>query len=201
VPDWTVRFDTGKLFELLLSVKDLNNDLTHIAMTALRASEEFTIYSQNFDPSGEQIVNISFEIPKDGRWKFVITALDKSGNQSVLLFPDDGTSILVDHDNNTTGTPFIHTYQTHGKKVKNLYFGAYPTNAYTVKWQIKDRGVAPDAQGAGGGAWTTATTITAVTGGYKYGVVPPFDRKKKTLYAFAKVGSKNNSATVQFNLQ
>jgi hypothetical protein len=200
ITDWGATFDTGKVFKLSFEVKDTNADLTHVAINAVLGQELVTLYSQNFDPSSSQVGVLAFTLPKNGRWKIFVDVLDSSGNQARYFLPTaDGSSILVNHNNNNSGTPIIYSYDVRGNFIANLIFG-YQRTSTTVKWQIKNRGVAHDATGTGG-VWTTAPTYGAAVGSTQlYGPVANFQRGTKTLYAFTQHSGDNDSAVVEWNL-
>jgi hypothetical protein len=200
VADWTIRFTTAKVFQLLAEITDKNADLAHVAITLVKGEEERQVFSRNYDPTDFANALLTFQFPKDGLWKIRTDVLDHSGNQATYFFPTDGPGIRVDDSNNTADSPLVYNFTTHGSKIKALTFGLFRDNGFTVHYQVKTRGVAPDAQGAGGGVWATIVATTAVGGRYKSGTIPAFDKKKKTLYAYCTHAGLGASATVQFNL-
>lgn len=196
--DWSsLSFETTDVVTALYNIESLNGELAHITITGTRGDEETTLYSSNLQPLQSQNVWVRFQFPRAGSWRLRINALDLDGNSSAAIDPDSGKTIFVG-----TGTsigPCVESYEVIGSQVINLKFGIFYSNVHTLYWQIKNRGTAPDAQGAGGGVWNSINVWNGLATGYDSAAIANF-ATGKTLYVYTTTPAKANSDTIQFNI-
>jgi hypothetical protein len=194
-----VSFITTDSIQILLNVQARNNNLAHITITGLRGDEQTTLYSSNLKPQSSQNVLIQLKFPRPGGWRLRINALDLAGNNVAFLTPDDGTIILVGGTPTTSVSPCLETWAVVGSQVTGLKFGIFSYNSLTLFWQVKPRGTAPNAQGAGGGVWHSISSWNALASGYDSAAIPNF-AAGQTLYAYTTTSGQANSDTIQFNI-